>query len=158
MTVDAVVAQLLRDNSSEMAAAVGALLERTVLRVGRDGGDASRLVSLRERVALELTARVGRDAASHDREYKQGLGKRIIGCLQEGRRSPSELARLLDVDISQISRASRVLVQADELMIEVDPLDRRRRMYRAVSRGRRPVFPLPVSRRDRIRSPSLDGG
>ena len=44
VNVEAVVERLLRDQSTEMAAAVGALLERTQLRVARDGGDASLLV------------------------------------------------------------------------------------------------------------------
>ena len=49
--LDVVVDELLRDDSTEMAAAVGSVLERAALRIVRDGGDASQLGPLRERVA-----------------------------------------------------------------------------------------------------------
>ena len=135
-----VVDQLLRDGSTEMAAAVGSVLERGALRIGRDGGDASFLKPLQDRVATELTERVRRDADVEDRRFEQSLGARMLEVLAERDRSPSELAGFLEVDITQVSRAGRVLAESGEMVIEVDRRDRRRRLYRARSRISRYVF------------------
>ena len=135
-----VVDELLRDGSTETAAAVGSVLERAALRIGRDGGDASFLEPLRDRVALELTERVRRDAEVSDRSIEQSLGMKMLEALAERDCSPSELARLLDVDLTQISRAGRILAVSGEMVIEVDRRDRRRRLYRAKSRISRYVF------------------
>ncbi len=133
--LDVVVDELLRDDSTEMAAAVGSVLERAALRIVRDGGDASQLGPLRERVAVALTVRVGRDTATSDRAFERSLGTRILDALRYRACSPSELAGLLDVDITQISRAGRVLSTSGELVIKVDPRDRRRRLYQRPTPG-----------------------
>ena len=135
-----VVDELLRDGSTETAAALGSVLERAALRIGRDGGDASFLEPLRDRVALELTERVRRDAEVRDRSIEQSLGMKMLEALAERDCSPSELAGLLDVDLTQISRAGRVLAASGEMVIEIDRRDRRRRLYRAKSRISRYVF------------------
>ena len=135
-----VVDELLRDGSTETAAAVGSVLERAALRIGRDGGDASYLKPLRDHVALELTERVRRDAEVRDRSIEQSLGMKMLKALTERDRSPSELARLLDVDLTQISRAGRVLAASGEMVVKVDRRDRRRRLYQAKSRISRYAF------------------
>ena len=134
------VDELLRDGSTETAAALGSVLERAALRIGRDGGDISFLEPLRDRVALELTERVRRDAETRDRSIEQSLGTKMLEALAERDRSPSELAGLLEVDLTQISRAGRVLATSGKMVIEVDHRDRRRRLYRAQSRISRYVF------------------
>ena len=135
-----VVDELLRDGSTETAAAVGSVLERAALRIGRDGGDASFLEPLRSRVALELTERIRRGADVNDRSFEQNLGGKMLEALADRDCSPSELAGLLNVDLTQISRAGRTLAASGEMLIEVDRRDRRRRLYRAMSRMSRYVY------------------
>lgn len=135
-----VVDELLRDGSTETAAALGSVLERAELRIGRDGGDASFLEPLRDRVALELTERVRQDTEVRDRSIEKSLGIKMLEVLAERDSSPTELARLLEVDITQISRTGRVLAASGEMVIEVDRRDKRRRLYRAKSRNSRYVF------------------
>ena len=135
-----VVDELLRDGSTETAAAVGSVLARAAVRIGRDGGDVSSLEPLRDRVALELTERVRRDAEVSERSFERSLGAKMLQTLAERDCSPSELAGLLNVDITQISRAGRTLAASGEMVIEVDRRDKRRRLYRAKSRMSRYVY------------------
>ena len=143
---------------AELASAIR-VLQRRDLRIGS-------LTELGEALSASLLAEVTAEARREDREYSRSVGERMLEELELQSASPSELAERLDVEISQISRAARMLRDDGRLVVDQAPGDGRRRIYRAAHgdvSARRPwswnilVEPLSVVRVDDTSSDLLPG-
>ena len=97
--------------------------------------DVSDLVGLGERFTSMLLGAVAEESQRAGREYAHSLGARILRELADGPSAPTELASRLGVDITQISRAGRVLRDDGRMVVERDPDDGRRRVYRVPPAG-----------------------
>lgn len=126
---------LLEDPAAETLTAAAAELASSVRILQRRGLPVDELVSLGDELQAALLATVTSETRREAREYAHSVGERMLVELEQQTASPTELAARLGVDISQISRAARVL--RDGGLIEVDQAtsDRRRRSYRVVRGG-----------------------
>lgn len=107
---------------AELASAIR-VLQRRDLRIGS-------LTELGEALSASLLAEVTAEARREDRRYSRSVGERMLEELELQSASPSELAERLDVEISQISRAARMLRDDGRLVVDQAPGDGRRRIYR----------------------------
>lgn len=99
----------------------------------RRGEDTTELVRLGERFGDQLLTKVTEQSRSEGRRHVRNLAKRILHQLQEGPLARAELADRLDENISEISRAERVLRDDGRVVLERD------------STGQRRVLALPVT-------------
>lgn len=158
---------LLENPTIETIAAARAELESSTRILQRRGLPINVLVELGEELGASLLAEATAEARRDVVEYSSSLGERILDELAHQPLLPSELAARLGVEISQISRAARVLRDDGRILVEqVTQGDRRRRTYKAVQHetatGRRwswKVFVerLPALRVDNVRSDLLPG-
>lgn len=159
--------KLLETPTIETIAAARAELYSATRILQRRGLPIDTLTELEEELGASLLTEATAEARRDDREYSSSLGERILGELAHEQLSPSKLAARLGVEISQISRAARVLRDDGRILVEqVTQGDRRRRTYKAVQHktatGRRwswKVFVerLPSLRVDDVRSDLLPG-
>lgn len=126
---------LVNDATPEVLASARAELESAVRILDRRAEDVADLVELGERFTARLLGTVRGEAQRDAREYSYSLGERILHELHDGPSAPTELADRLDVELSQISRASRALQDDGRLVVERDAGDGRRRVYRAAAVG-----------------------
>lgn len=122
---------LEEDAAQEVLAAARAALASAVAILAHRQVDVSDLVKLEERFAVLLLEAVADESQRAGREYTHSLGARILSEIDDGPLAPTELASRLGVDISQVSRAGRALQDDGRLVVERDPDDGRRRVYRA---------------------------
>ena len=157
---------LLNDPAPEALAAAAAELDSSIHILRRRNLPFNELVSFRDDLQEALSAALTSENWRATREYSHTIGERMLAELDRRSASPTELAERLNVDISQISRAARMLRNHE--LIEVDHAtgDRRRRIYRSVrenSATRRRwswhtfVERLPTLRADDVRSDLLPG-
>ncbi len=126
---------LLETPTTESIAAARAELDSASRILQRRGLPIGALVALGEELSASLLAEVAAEARRDVREYSHSLGERMLAELMHQPSAPSELAARLGVEISQISRAARVLRDDGRLHVEQAPGDRRRRIYRATRQG-----------------------
>lgn len=146
--------------------AAGAELDSAVRILRRRGAATEALAALGDQFEESLLAALTAEARRDARELSHSVGERILDKVRQQPTSPSDLADRLGVEISQISRAARVLRDSGELAVEPVPGDGRRRLYRAVPReggtrrrGGWRVFVerLPALRVDDVSSDLLPG-
>jgi hypothetical protein len=126
------VTGLLDDPSVEAAARVQGLIERALLRLDGNTELEVAFKAARDTVSRELTRRVERDSKVEELDFCRTIASQIVRLTADTARSPTELASELDVDITQVSRAGHQLAKQGRLLIDADPTDRRRRVYRAI--------------------------
>ena len=126
---------LLDSAPLEVLAAARARLASAVRILDRRSEDTAALVELGEQLTAQMLSAASVEAQRDAREYSLSLGARIIDELRDSPAAATELAQRLGVEISQISRAGRALQDDGRLVVERDPDDRRRRMYRAAVDG-----------------------
>ena len=157
---------LLASPSIDSIAAARAELDSAIRILQRRDLNVDLLSELGEELGASLLAEVAAEARRDGREYSRSVGERMLDELMREPSSPSELAEQLDVEISQISRAARMLREDGRLRVERAPGDGRRRIYRAagvsVAAGsswgwRTFVERLPALRVDDISSDLLPG-
>jgi len=158
---------LLETPTIETIAAARAELYSATRILQRRGLPIDPLTELEEALGASLITEATAESRRDDREYSSSLGERILDELAHEPMLPSELAARLGVEISQISRAARVLRDDGRILVEqATQGDRRRRTYKTVQHqtatGRRwswKVFVerLPSLRVDDVRSDLLPG-
>lgn len=124
---------LLENPSTESITAAQAELDSAIRILLRRGLAVDSLVTLGEEFGTSLLAEATVEARREVREYSHSLGERMLDELVNNPSSPSELAARLGVEISQISRAARVLRDNGRLLVEQGLGDRRRRVYSAIA-------------------------
>ena len=135
---------LLDDATPETLAEARAELASAVRVLDRRAEDTTDLVRLEEQFTSLLLRGVRGEAQRDAREYSHSLAARILRELKVGSSAPTELADRLDVEISQISRAARVLQNDGRVVVECDDTDRRRRVYRRATTGDESSWPWRV--------------
>ena len=157
---------LLDNPTTEAIAAARAELDSAIRILQRRRLPIDSLTELGEELSVSLLAEVTAEAWRGVREYSHSLGERILAELKHESSSPSELAEQLGVEISQISRAARILREDGRIQVVQALGDGRRRIYKAVTResanGRRWswkafVERLPTLRADDVSSDLLPG-
>ncbi len=156
---------LLASPSIESIAAARAELDSAIRILQRRDLHVDVLSELGEELGASLLAEVTAEARRDDREHSRSVGERMLDELVREPSSPSELAERLDVEISQISRAARMLRDDGRLHVARAPGDGRRRIYRVAGsvaagnsrRWRAFVERLPALRVDDIYSDLLPG-
>ena len=123
---------LLESPSTESIADARAELDSAIRILRRRGLPFDSLTVLGDELGASLLAEVTAEARRDVREYSHSVGERLLTELKDRSLSPSELAARLGVEISQISRAARVLRDDGRLSVDQGLGDRRRRIYRAV--------------------------
>lgn len=126
---------LLENPTTETIAAARAELDSATRILQRRGIPIESLAALGEEFSTSLLAEVTAEARREVREYSHSVGERMLAELQNQPFSPSELAERLGVEISQISRAARVLRDDGRLIVEQVPGDGRRRNYKSATHG-----------------------
>ena len=128
--------EMLAEHASpEELATARAALESAMQILDRRAQDTAALFNVGERLTALLLGTVSDEAQRDSREYSHSLGERILDELGGGPLAPTALAKRLGVDISQISRAARTLQDDQRLVVESDPTDGRRRVYRTTTTG-----------------------
>ena len=120
--------ELLDGSTAGWLASARAELESAVRILDRREVDTTDLVQLGGRLGELLMAKIGEESRHQERKHVRNLAKRILGQLEEGPLTPTELADRLNENVSEISRASRVLRDDDRLVVERDGPDRRLRV------------------------------
>ena len=82
--------------------------------------DTTELVRLGERFGERLLAEITEEMLCQERKHVRSLAKRILHQLEDGPLTPSELADRLDAEISEISRAERLLRDDGRVVRERD--------------------------------------
>ena len=120
--------ELLDGSTAGWLASARAELESAVRILDRREDGTTDLARLGERFGELLRAKIGEESRRQERKCIRNLAKRILGQLEEGPLTPTELADRLDVNISEIGRASRVLRDDGRLVVERDGPDHRLRV------------------------------
>ena len=125
---------LLENPTAEAIAAARAELDSAIRILRRRGLPIDSLAALGEELGTSLLTEVATEARRDVREYSHSLGERMLAELLDRPSSPSDLAEKLGVEISQISRAARILREDGRMHVEQALGDGRRRIYKAATK------------------------